>query len=77
MGRCWISFGTLESRWILVFYIIATMILFILACVFASCLAAEFTLPGKCPNVTLQDNFDFSKVSVCLIFIKNTFFSSQ
>ncbi|XP_026333348.1 lopap-like [Hyposmocoma kahamanoa] len=37
------------------------MLLFILACVIASSFAAEFTLPGKCPNVTLQDNFDFSK----------------
>ncbi|XP_053613665.1 lopap-like [Plodia interpunctella] len=39
------------------------MQLFILCLVFVGALSAEFTLPGECPDVKLQENLDYTKFS--------------
>ncbi|CAH0594387.1 unnamed protein product [Chrysodeixis includens] len=39
------------------------MLLFILPLCFLGVLAADYTLPGDCPNVKLQENLDYTKFS--------------
>ncbi|XP_059048615.1 lopap-like [Achroia grisella] len=39
------------------------MFILLLCSCFAGSLAAEFTLPGECPNVKLQENLDHTKFS--------------
>ncbi|XP_013192229.2 insecticyanin-A [Amyelois transitella] len=39
------------------------MLLIFLCCFFAKTMSAEFTLPGECPDVKLQENLDSTKFS--------------
>ncbi|CAH0400611.1 unnamed protein product [Chilo suppressalis] len=39
------------------------LVLFTLCFIVSSVLGAEFTLPGECPNVKLQENLDYTKFS--------------
>lgn len=48
------------------------MFAFLLSFCITTALAAEFTLPGECPDVKLQENLDHTKVCIFIYLFKET-----
>lgn len=47
------------------------MIVFLFSLCLAGVLGAEYTLPGVCPNVKVQENLDYTRVCMIEFFFLN------